>query len=282
MAEEPVPQATLNLIRDFTETADKVKQGIRIFNELYSRRASCYTLIAGKKPSIFKRMLWRTSAYDTGDPMEGLRIVNDRERRVVSIIEGAADRMAGPLKALDIKWKKEQAHLFVLERYLTDVLAKQKEFLNQEYLFLEYVRSSPQWKTQEKSHLNNLQERAKGYFDLLDTTSTLIVREYRNFYSPKEFQTLLKKYERENPVLAHLNMMGGLAIFVGLFVGFDAFANSVPESLFNVNKLPSAQVFVELYIIAYFLTITNLPERMWSTVKKSSRDIVVMLALVSR
>ena len=254
----------IDTIRNFAVLADKVKQAIRIYNELYERRAQCYASLSGTKPGLLGRFFRKSSAYTQGNPFEGLRIVNDRETRVVGIVEGAYKAMLPALKQLDPAWKKHQSHLFTLDTYFSKVIGSQKEFLNAESEFIS---------RRDASEIQDLKESSKRYFSLLDENALLITREFGNFYSPNDFSALLARKQAQNPVMAHLDLMGYIAIFVAEFAGVSVFNHSMPEQLFDVSKFPPLTVFAEYVVICYFLMVFNVPAKSWNAVKSSSRAI---------
>ncbi|MFH1174821.1 MAG: hypothetical protein V1725_06820 [archaeon] len=260
----------IRLLQDFSELVKKVSQAIRIYDGLYARRAACYAVLSGKKPGVLKRLFGKASAYEQGNPYEGLRIINDRERGVYAIIAEAHKRMLPALNALDTKWKRQQAHLFVLETYFANVQARQKEFLDREQQFIN-----------KKIDLRTFQNATKDYFALLDENATLILREYGNFYAPTDFAALVKKQQKSNPVLKHLDMFGFLTLFVAEFVGVAVFNHSVPDQFFDAKQLPSPSVFAEYVVICYLLTVFDVPNKSWGFVKKHSKSIATSIASVT-
>jgi hypothetical protein len=264
----------IQLCKDFTLLSKKVSQAIRIYNELYERRAQCYEALAGKKPNAFRRLLGKTATYERGDPLEGLRIINARERRVVGILEEAHKRMAPALRDLDSVWKNQQAHLFVLETYLNKVIAKQKEFLLQEHDLLEKPSSVD---------MTVFRASAKDYFDLLDETATLITREFGNFYSPKQFIALMEEKQKENGALRHLlkqfDEFGGIAIFVAEFTSVNVLLANPSMDFFE--KYPPMYVIGQWALICYLLILFKVPVTSWGLVKKHTNSIVSNVAVVT-
>ncbi|MGV8086603.1 MAG: hypothetical protein ACP5N1_03155 [Candidatus Woesearchaeota archaeon] len=92
----------------------------------------------------------------------------------------------------------------------------------------------------------------------------------------KKFKNTLKKH-----VVNELDILGSIAVFVGLFAGMYNFSHAIPEQLIEVNKLPSPQTYAEFVLICYMLTKLNVPVAIWGNMKQYSKKIYVAITEIN-
>ncbi|MBI4919001.1 hypothetical protein HY837_03665 [archaeon] len=237
------PEAIVNLV-------EKSEQVTRIYSDLYKERKTLYTTFSENKDQQI---------------LERLKTINLRERKVLEALE---KNKAEILKNIDLAKEYSNIHksLEFMSGYFEQLIQAQNEFLDKELLMIE---GKINWKQALKDFYH--------YFNVLDSFEKRARKCNKYFFSPKEFQEVLKANESSLPVQVK-NILVNTTVFVLIFIGISTTFSSLEElKLFDVSKLPSINDLLRFVVIASIISMLNLPARVLNGVKSSKRAIIEAL-----
>ncbi|MBI5065526.1 hypothetical protein HZA97_04770 [Candidatus Woesearchaeota archaeon] len=240
----------LDKAKGLLKILEKSEQVVRLFNKIYEERAE-----------VYKSLSKRFSLSNKPALIERLKILNGRERKILSILRENKDVVL-PELALAQDNVKGLKMLKIVVPYFDKILDEQEKFLDDELCVIEGTKK---W----KDILVEFQE----FFALLEDFKNNAKNCNKNFFSPKDLadslenhKGLLPKEMKEIVLFSSVFVL----IFEATIIAWDSWSQI---KLFDPSKIIPMTELIKYIVIASALSYLNLPVTVFTAIKSQFKTI---------